>query len=254
MQLGDWLTRWFRTADRSPFPFAATYVINLHDSAARWESVSHVVRRIGLPNVVRWEAVDGRRLDDNTLRTLQSIGVLASDLSRFTPHAVREEIGCALSHLGVLTDIVRRGLNQALILEDDVVPMGSDADWPQRFAHAYADLPRNWEVWFLYRCHDDPERMRRLTPRTVVPHRPFGAAAYAVSRVGAEKLMRGVTPMDRAIDQICAEVLVPAKRVRAYAASPVLFDPGNQPSIINARNPHKDWTVGGITRPPEVGW
>jgi GR25 family glycosyltransferase involved in LPS biosynthesis len=231
--------------------FSATYVINLRESAARWEGMTDVLRHTGLPHVVRWDAIDGRELDGNCLRTLQSIGVLAEDLSKFTPNAIKEEIGCALSHLGVLTDILRKGWRSALILEDDVVPTGSDADWRQRFARAYADLPRAWEVWFLYRCLDREDHTKRRTPRTLVPYLPYGAAAYAVSRRGAEKLARAALPLYQPIDCIVAENLVRERRIRAYAASPRLFQPGNHKSIINANNPEKDFMVNGVSHPPE---
>ena len=231
--------------------FAATYVINLRESTDRWEAMTDVLRRTGLPHVVRWEAVDGRGLDDNCLRTLQSIGILAPDLSKFAPHAIKEEIGCALSHLGVLTDIVRRGLRRALILEDDVVPTGPDEDWHQRFARAYADLPRTWDVWFLYRCLDRKDQTQRQTPRTLVPHLPYGAAAYAVSRRGAETLVRAVLPLYQPMDCIVAEDLVRQACVRAFAASPRLFQPGTHKSIINANNPDKDFMIDGVSHPPE---
>lgn len=255
MRLRHWLSHlaFWRENDRA-FPFAATYVINLRDSTARWADMIEVVQRTGLRNVVRWEAVDGRRFDEELLRTLQSIGVLAPDLSRFTPNAVKEEIGCALSHFGALTDIVRRGLSHAIVLEDDILPTGSDADWCERFARAYADLPRAWEMWLLYRCHDEQDKIERCTPRTVIPYRPYGAAAYAVSRRGAEKLVRRAALIDRPIDCIFAEDLISTRRVRAYAASPLLFQPGKHPSIINANNPDKRWMVSGVQHPPEVGW
>ncbi len=249
MRLVDRLLPW--SSPKGVAAFSATYVINLRESTARWDAITEVLRRTGLPHVVRWEAVDGRRLDDDCLRTLQSIGILAADLSKFTPNAIKEEIGCALSHLGVLTDIVRRGLRRALILEDDVVPTAGDEDWRQRFARAYADLPRAWQLWFLYRCLDRKDQVKRRTPRTLIPYLPYGAAAYAVSCRGAETLARAVLPLHQAIDCIFAEDLVKEGRVRAYAASPLLFQPGNHKSIINANNPQKDFMVNGVLHPPE---
>jgi glycosyl transferase family 25 len=238
-------------ADRALSAFAATYVINLPDSTARWEAMTDVLQRTGLPHVIRWEGIDGRRLDEESMRMLRSIGILAEDLSKFTRYTIKEEIGCALSHLGVLKDIARRGLRRALILEDDVVPTGSHADWRQRFARAYADLPRAWEVWFLYRCLDQKDRVTRCTPRTVIPYIPYGAAAYAVSSRGVEKMLRAVLPLSRPVDNTLAEDLVRERRIRAYAASPLLFQPGNHKSIINANNPEKDFMVDGVSHPPE---
>ena len=230
--------------------FDATYVINLDRSAERWANACAVADLAGLSNVRRLSAVDGDSLADEVLRQLQAAGRLDTDLSGFTAASHLGEIGCGLSHANALRDIVERGWRSALVLEDDIALAGVARDWPLRCAAAWADLPSSWELWYLYRCFDLAHRVRRLTPRTVVPYSPQGAAAYAVSARGAERLLRAITPLSRPVDRTFME-LVQAREVEAYAASPLLIDPGHMPSVINRDNPDRAWVENGINRPPE---
>lgn len=233
------------------FPFSAVYVINLHRSPERWESARRQLSRVGIDDPVRWNAVDGEALSEEEIGRLQSEGKLAADLSGFEPRAMRGEIGCALSHASLLEEIVRRGHATALVLEDDVTIEGDPEEWPERFAAAFADLPRRWEVWFLFRCLDVLKRARRISPRTVIPWTPLCAAAYAMTGEGARKLLAAARPAGKAIDKIYVEDVVRRRRVRAFAASPPLLLPGDHPSIINAGFPEKGFVEEGVNHPPE---
>ncbi len=229
---------------------AATYIINLNASRDRWKSMQILLDRMGVPNRVRFEAIDGFALDADGLHMLRRNGRLSSACEGFDTRCMAGEIGCALSHAGVMADVVEKQLPSALILEDDIALDGPAALWPARFQAAFADLPPDWELWYLYRCFDIRHRIQRLTPRTVVPWTPQGGAAYAVTLAGARKLLAALTPVRSAVDRVYAE-LVRTRAIRAYAASPMLVQPGTQPSIINRDNPSKTWVEDGVNRPPE---
>ncbi|MBM3320576.1 MAG: glycosyltransferase family 25 protein [Candidatus Eisenbacteria bacterium] len=240
------------TSSANPeLPFDAVYVINVRSHPERWDSARRQLREVGIEDPVRWDAVDGSVLDDETLRRLQREGRISTDLSGFDPRAHRGEIACARSHIAALENILDRGLSRALILEDDFALEGDSSDWRARLAAAYADLPEGWEVWFLFRCFDVRRRARRLSPRTVIPFSPLSATAYAVTAAGARKLLGAARRPGKAIDRIYAEDAVRKRRVRAFAASPPLVLPGEHPSIINIENPNKQWIEGGVNRPPE---
>ena len=230
---------------------AATFVINLPGSDARWQAMQSVLATGALPQPVRWAAVDGSGLAAAAIDALQERGMLARDLSRFDPECRVGEIGCALSHAAVLREVVRRDLPAALILEDDVLLAGDPRDWQSRFRAALAELPADWDIWYLYRCLDIRHRTVRTGRRTVRPWTPLGAAAYAVTRAGARKLLGAIEPVDDAIDRMYVDRAIRPGRVRAYAASPLLIDPGRQPSIINRRDSTRRWVVDGVNRPPE---
>ncbi len=229
---------------------AATYVINLAASTERWRGMQPLLAAMGAPSPIRFDAVDGAGLGTEGLAALQAAGRLSSDLGGFDAGCLPGEIGCALSHAGVLADIVARQLPTAMILEDDIELAGSARTWPGRFRQAFADLPPGWELWYLYRCFDIEHRVERLSPRTVIPWTPQGGAAYAVSLEGARRLLAALTPVASAVDR-AYDQLVRTRTINVYAASPLLIRPGSHPSIINCDNPSKKWVSKGVNRPPE---
>jgi glycosyltransferase involved in cell wall biosynthesis/GR25 family glycosyltransferase involved in LPS biosynthesis len=238
------------TSERAAPEIAATYVINLAQSTQRWQDMQRLLATMGAPEPIRFEAVDGRALGAAGMAALQDAGRLSRDLDGFDARCAPGEIGCALSHAGVLADIVARDLPAALILEDDIELAGAAPTWRNRFKRAFADLPPSWELWYLYRCFDIAHRAQRITARTVVPWRPQGAAAYAVTQAGARKLLAALAPVANAVDRVYEDV-VRERRIEAYAASPLLILPGSHPSIINSGNPTKGWVRRGVNRPPE---
>jgi GR25 family glycosyltransferase involved in LPS biosynthesis len=229
---------------------AEVHIINLSASTERWRTLQPLIRAMRLPEPVRFEAIDGRALGEAGIAALQREGRLADDLGGFAPACMAGEIGCVLSHIGVLADIVQRQVPSALILEDDILLKGAAWTWPARFRRAFADLPADWELWFLYRCLDVEHRVERLTRRIVVPWTPQGGAAYAVTLAGARKLLAASTPATTAVDRIYQQ-LVRTRQIRAYAASPLLILPGTHPSVINRDNRTREWVEDGINRPPE---
>ena len=230
--------------------FAATYVINLAHSADRWQAMQPVLAAMGVRDAIRFDAVDGAALGDAGVADFQQRGWLAPGLEGFDAGCRAGEIGCALSHAGVLRDVVQQGWAHALILEDDIELAGNPADWRRRCIAAFADLPQAWDLWYLYRCFDIEHRAQRVTRRTVIPWTPQGGAAYAVSLPGARKLLAALSPVASAVDRTYSD-LVQRRQVDAWAASPMLVVPGAQPSIINRANQSKQWVVEGINRPPE---
>ena len=230
-------------------PFAATFVINLDRSPERLAHTLALAEAAGLPAVERVSAVDGRELDEAAIAALRAGGTLAEGAGGFRPEAWLAEVACAATHIRVLREVVRRDLRAALVLEDDIaLPCRAD-EWRPRFAAASAVLPPDWELWYLCRCLDSRRLARRLNRYTVVPWSPVGASAYAVTLEGARKLLAGVVPLTRPIDDSYVRVVY-RKQIRAYAASPRLVIPGDFPSLINDGVPGAV-IRGGVNRPPE---
>ena len=230
--------------------FDGVCVVNLDRAPERWAHMQRVAAAAGLGALTRVPGVDGRALDVEALAARQRGGDLSHDLSEFHPVAGAGEIGCGLGHAAALRHILDRGWRTALVLEDDVELAGDPGTWRERSAAAFADLPVEWDVWFLYRCFDIAHRVVRLTPRTVVPYTPQGGAAYAVTAHGAHQLLGAMMPLARPVDRTYME-LVRSQRVTAFAASPLLIDPGSMRSLINEDAVQREWVVNGVNRPPE---
>ncbi len=237
--------------EKQPLPFSSVFVINLRRCTKRWASAKGQLERSGVKEVTRWEAFDGEKLDDVVIGRLQREGVLSTDLGHFSESARKGEIGCALSHAALLEHIAEKKIPRALILEDDFEIPGPVGTWSDRIGAAFADLPSDFDVWFLFRCFDVRRKAKRITPRTVIPFTPLCATAYCVTPRGAGKLLRAAKPLRKAIDRTYVEDMVRKRRAVVFAASPPLVLPGGHRSIINAENTDKAWIDGGVNRPPE---
>ena len=85
---------------------AEVHIINLASSTERWQAIQPLVRAMRLPEPIRFDAIDGAALGAEGIAALQAEGRLSHDLTSFVPGCVVGEIGCVLSHIGVLEDIV----------------------------------------------------------------------------------------------------------------------------------------------------
>jgi glycosyl transferase family 25 len=135
-------------------------------------------------------AVDGSKLSTGELKLYSR-----KDALRCTGRELsRGEIGCALSHAGMWQRMMNEGIDEVLILEDDVV-LG------EMFIRVLQDrsrLPDDWEL---------------INFMTDVPQLPIGqpvcdiyrvcrfegfanrTGAYLINRRGAEKLLKHVFPV-----------------------------------------------------------
>ncbi|MFN3624162.1 MAG: glycosyltransferase family 25 protein [Hyphomicrobium sp.] len=105
------------------------------------------------------------------------------------------EVGCYASHLVAMQMIVDRGLDYALILEDDAV---LPADTTKTLADILRTVPKGWDL--VHFCREtnravkviaDLDDNRRLIRFSRVPETTTG---YLVSRSGAQKFLK---PMKR---------------------------------------------------------
>lgn len=170
------------------------YCINLDSKNERWEQMQEHFAAI-FPDMERFPAVLGRSLEkypDNV-----------HDFS-YRLHVGRRilpgEVGCYLSHLGVLQRFLESDREFALICEDDIIPQKSLGPLLENLlAQSYA-----WEFVRLhhYCCHKAiPCCGLRNDYRLGMS---FGgkisSACYLVSRRGARRLLRKLTPVREPYD------------------------------------------------------
>ena len=163
-------------------------------------------------------------------------------------------IGCALSHRKLYEEMLARGWERMVVLEDDVVPRASSLPG---LPAALRELPPSWELCYLGYWQNEVvtanARVRRalyaglaplglsrwrvgealrLLPRPFSPHlrragRHMCTHAYAVTREGARKLLAAQTPVAYSADQLLTMCVLQG-RLEAYVAFPALFDQESQ--------------------------
>jgi glycosyl transferase family 25 len=176
-------------------------VINMTRDVARWNNISSALRKLDLP-FTRIRAIDARR----------KFGLVCSRIPRPYYSAVLGrklspgECCCALSHIAALKHVIRSNTRSAVILEDDA-----------EFDHRFKDLVTGALRDFL--CHCDIVKLEGLeyayTSKTgpilaqspvaqlIIPMRPpLGSAAYAVTQVGARRLIATFAPISDPLDHM----------------------------------------------------
>ena len=171
------------------------YVINLARSLDRRAHITAELKNTGLDYEII-TAVDGRDLDLHDTTVIdpsfhhQNRRLLAAGTA-----------GAALSHLSVYRKIIADGLDEALVLEDDVMlpaDLGSLAD-------AVADQLAGAEVALL--SYDSPEPCKmslegsvhlpssRLLALPIDISQPRSAGAYIITREACERMIKCMLPV-----------------------------------------------------------
>ena len=198
------------------------YVIGLQRRPERRRRLEACFDELGI-EVVWTVAVDGRKLTDDILAERN---ISSPDGDGWYVELKKGEIGCFLSHFGVWQDVVNSGLERVLVLEDDVHPT---AEFPERLQQLVSEadrLQREWEFIYLFREWQklDEDEPVKGAKQLVRPGFCYSAAAYLLTRSGAETLLR-----DRPLkNMLCVDDYIP---------------------LMAGNNPHSRW----IERFPGAG-
>ena len=167
------------------------YVINLDRSQDRWAELEKQMENLDLV-VTRVPAVDGAQV-----AVSDRIDCDAASFQRNNGRTILPgEYGCYRSHLKALSAFVESGELLGVIIEDDV---RLSADLPARVDAAFKALPdagliklcNHRMVWFkCFATSSLGDEIGRAA------HGPQGSAAgYAITRVGALKLLQALRTM-----------------------------------------------------------
>lgn len=172
------------------------FIVHLARATGRAAAVQAAAAAVGMPCTVV-DAVDGQRLSQ---AELDAVYVPALHAPRYPFALGRGEIACFLSHRKIWAEIVARGLDWGMVLEDDV------AVDPQAIARAVAAVrargvtsdyvslqTRPIPDGALVHSHDGCA-LRRITPP------PLRTSGQIVGRQAAERLLAVTARFDRPID------------------------------------------------------
>jgi glycosyl transferase family 25 len=165
------------------------WIVSLQRSSERRLRIFGHLTSLGLPFEFV-DAVDGRNLPARSLD--DATGLPGRQLTA-------GEIGCSLSHLGICRRLLDSGLDEVIVLEDDVVldPAFVEAMDQRRdtchwdLIHLHVGDPRSAPVISLWNQQRLGARHRLVRLSTPMD----GTFGYLLRRSGAEKLLRGGFPV-----------------------------------------------------------
>jgi len=168
--------------------FEKVYLINLKK---REDKKEHMMKRISKIDCIKdkleiIEAVDGCSLksyfEENKNIT---IGDWINPFSQNT--ITTGEIGCALSHLNIWTSMVKNGITEALIIEDDII---FEHDFLERLTDYYTQIEDNsieYDLFYLSRKSFEKD-LTKLSNNIHNPCLSYWTCSYILTNKGAQKL------------------------------------------------------------------
>jgi glycosyl transferase family 25 len=196
-------------------------VVTLEQRADRWQRILASLAQVGIADVVKFSAVDGATISDDTRRALIESDIDSPPRSHLA--LTRPAAGCFLSHLQIWKQLLLSGAERLLVLEDDAMPSASYS--AARLDAILSAVPANADL-VLLGCSIMGDLA--VDAESGALRRVFyfnGTYAYLVTRRGCLNLLRHLVPLRAHIDhQTSAALIQSPDRLFAYAAVPPLFD------------------------------
>ncbi|XP_056624585.1 procollagen galactosyltransferase 1 [Triplophysa dalaica] len=138
-------------------------------------------------------AVDGKALNLSQIQTL-GIEMLPGYSDPYHGRPVTKgEMGCFLSHYNIWNEIVDRGLNVSLVIEDD---LRFEVFFKRRLQNLMSEIESqglDWDLIYIGRKRMQVEHPEKSVPKIhnlVVADYSYWTLAYMISLRGAQKLLR----------------------------------------------------------------
>jgi glycosyl transferase family 25 len=150
-------------------------------------------------NGVIFKAVDGAQLD---LNQLKAKGEYDDEYAhkKFSRSLSLGEIGCALSHINLYKEIIRKNINMCVICEDDIrlVPGINE-----KLQIILKELPDDWELVYLwYKTKVIKRLSKNIVTFPSLNHIPGGTVCYLLRKSGAQKLLQEALPIHYPSDSL----------------------------------------------------
>lgn len=95
-----------------------TYVINMAKDTAKRAEIERQLRDNPALDYVIWPATEGRRLSEQEIAEVADLNAFTKRYGRM---ATLPALGCSISHCRIYDDMISKGIDRALILEDDAI-------------------------------------------------------------------------------------------------------------------------------------
>jgi len=192
--------------------FDKVFCINLDRRPDKWAESTAEFDRIGL-TVERVSGVDGQ-----TLRPTGSI--------------TAGEMGCSLSHSGILKKMVENNWNKILVLEDDAVFIPNVQEY---FEANVANIPTDWDMLYFGGNHLNPpipinNAISRIT-------RTYTTSHYGISLNMAKAVIQRIEAFANQVDVAYSEFHA---GTRSFTFNPAIA--WQRPGVSDIHNVFQDYT------------
>ncbi|XP_028301196.1 procollagen galactosyltransferase 2 [Gouania willdenowi] len=175
----------------SKIGFDKIYLINLKRRLDRRIRMLKTMDSVGL-DATFTDAVDGKALNSSQLQAL-GIEMMPDYKDPYSGRVLtRGEIGCFLSHHSIWTEMVDRGLQKVLVLEDDVRLEPRFKRRLQAIMENVNKAQLDWDLIYVGRKRmqvQQPEQSVEGVNNLVVADYSYWTLGYALSQKGARKLL-----------------------------------------------------------------
>lgn len=133
-------------------------------------------------------------------------------------------IACHLSHIEVLKTFLKSNDLNCFVFEDDLQsPVISLNDMNKYIDHIMQNIPDDYDIIYFGRCWDYCHLDKKITNNLVRCFKPRCRHAYAVSRNGANKIIKYGLPMKHKGGDENIAKHIKKGNIIAYAVTPPLF-------------------------------
>lgn len=191
--------------------FDKVFCINLDRRPDKWAESTEEFKKIGL-EVERVSGVDGQ--------TLKPLGKITAG-----------EMGCSLSHSGILKSMVEHGWSKILILEDDVVFRPNVQEY---FEESIPSIPE-WDLLYFGGNHINPPNP--INPLISKLSKTYTTSHYGITLNMAKMIIQRIEMFNHQVDVVYSEIQAGTK---SFAFHPSIA--WQRPGISDIQNAFADYT------------
>jgi GR25 family glycosyltransferase involved in LPS biosynthesis len=193
------------------------YYINLDRSVERRQQLEQQLERYKI-KATRISGTDGRTFNTEFINTLTQPpkGVANNEL----------EHACTVSHLKTIQKFLQDDYNYAMIVEDDV-DLSLHRLWKESLGNSLLKLPSDWDIVLLYDSQASINNSNAKNNK-FVKGKNWGTVAYAISRKGAENILKSVPHINNRWD---------FTKMPVVAADVILYGNSNNVYVLNRLAP-----------------
>jgi GR25 family glycosyltransferase involved in LPS biosynthesis len=195
--------------------FDNVYVITL---PKRVSYIKQTFKQMGI-NYIQFDAITKDTIGD-------SIDGLKKNkiLSQYHKLKHNNEIFCYLSHISIVKKFYDNAKNPddtCFIFEDDIV---LDTDYLPKVKKVMEMIPDDWEFINFGTCWNNCGKNIKINEYVAIAQRPLCGHSYAITKKGAEKLLRYAYPIVEPWDIYFVSLMGAPNPLKLYISTPRIFN------------------------------